>query len=277
MSISPEVKLRFDRICSEEMLECKKVQNSIGTYKEKRLHIALKRFVCDDPLCYEIKVSAEKEAFNKPCDNGDGEQKKKRRITSYVADVKCGDQIYEIQTGSLYPLKDKLAFYLERTENTVTIVHPLAAIKWVSWIDPESGSISKRHKSPKKEDVRAIARDLYALSDLLGHPRLKIVLPMLEIEEYRNLDGWGQGGKRGSTRYERFPLRLIDCVTLSSKRDYDDNFLPISLPHQFTAAEYAKASGIKGIATYSALSALCTLGSLQKSGKLGRSCIYERI
>ncbi len=275
MSVPTEIKLRFDRICSEEMLECKKAQNSIGTYKEKRLHIALKRFVCDDPLCYEIKVSAEKETFNAPCDIENGE--KKRRSASYVADVKCDDQIYEIQTGSLYPLKDKLAFYLERTENNVTVVHPLASIKWVSWIDPESGSISKRHKSPKKEDVRAIARDLYALSDLLGHPRLKIVLPMIEVEEYRNLDGWGRDGKRGSTRYERFPLRLIDCVTLSSKQDYNNFFLPASLPQSFTAAEYAKASGIKGISTYSALAALCALGSLQKSGKLGRSYIYERV
>lgn len=275
MSAPLEAKLRFDRICSEEMLECKKVQNSIGTYKEKRLHIALKRFCCDDPLCYEVKVEPE----NKPRDIGEKEEgaKHKRRRGSYIADIKCDGHIYEIQTASLYPLKDKIAFYLQHTENYVTVVHPLASVKWVSWIDPESGSISKRHKSPKKEDVRAIARDLYSLAELLGHPRLEIVLPMIEVEEYRNLDGWGNSGKRGSTRYERFPLHLIDLVTLSSKQDYEDCFLPKSLPDRFTAAEYAKASGIRGIATYSALSALCTLGSLRKGEKVGKSYVYERV
>lgn len=276
MSISPDVKLHFDRICSEELLECKKSQDSIGTYKEKRLHIALKRFMCEDPSYYEVKVTAEENPSPELCRKNEVANQKHRRI-SYVADIKRDGHIYEIQTGSLYPLKNKLVFYLHHTENYVTVVHPLASVKWVSWIDPKSGSISKRHRSPKKEDVRAIAGDLYAISDLLGHPRLEIVLPMIEIEEYRNLDGWGNGGKRGSTRYERFPLHLIDLVTLSSKQDYENCFLPKSLPDRFTAAEYAKASGIRGIATYSALSALCTLGSLNKGEKVGKSYVYERI
>lgn len=270
MSVTPDIKLRFDRICSEEITECKKSADSIGTYKEKRLHIALKRFACDDRTCYEKRIYA-KNAVQDPDASANG------RSQSYIADVLVGNDIYEIQTGSLYPLKNKLEFYLSKTDHSITVIHPLAAVKWLSWIDTESGDITKRRKSPVSEDVRSIARDLYALSAYIGNPRLSIVLPMIELEEFRNLNGWDSSKKRGSTRYDRFPVKMIDCVTLNTPDDYREYFLPSGLPDSFTAAQYSKNSGIRGIAVYSALSALCALGILEKGERSGRSYLYKRL
>lgn len=270
MSVTPDIKLRFDRICSEEITECKKSADSIGTYKEKRLHIALKRFACDDRTCYEKRIY-EKNAVQDPDASANG------RSQSYIADVLVGNDIYEIQTGSLYPLKNKLEFYLNKTDHSITVIHPLAAVKWLSWIDPESGDITKRRKSPVSEDVRSIARDLYALSACIGNPRLSIVLPMIELEEFRNLNGWDSSRKRGSTRYDRFPVKMIDCVTINTPDDYREYFLPNGLPDSFTAAQYSKNSGIRGIAAYSALSALCVLGILEKCERSGRSYLYKKL
>lgn len=33
----------------------------------------------------------------------------------------------------------------------VTIVYPIPHVKWLSWIDEESGEMSPKRKSPKKE------------------------------------------------------------------------------------------------------------------------------
>ncbi|MBR2370842.1 MAG: hypothetical protein IKA82_02355 [Clostridia bacterium] len=259
------MKLRFARICSEELVQYSKVDDGIGTYAEKRLHVTLKRFVCDDPECYEIKVNGEP-----------SESQGRRGRRGFVADVLTGNTVYEIQTASLYPLKSKIEFLLERTELELVVVHPLIEIKWVAWIDPGSGVVSKRHRSPKKENVFSIARDLYAMIPFIRNERFRIMLPVIEAEEYRMLDGWGRGGKLGSSRVERYPLSLIDVIELNTSEDYLKYYLPPDLPESFTASEYSRLIGSKGIAPYSLLSVLCELGTVEKGEKVGRSFIYRK-
>ena len=90
-------KIRFERLCHEELLRTKE-RDGIGLLAEKRLHSVLKRFVCDDFSCHEQKVPAQDE--------------KKRR---FVADVRTKDgHIFEIQTGKIYPLRQKITFYMEQ-------------------------------------------------------------------------------------------------------------------------------------------------------------------
>ena len=270
MSAPEHLRLRFGRICAEELSRFSKIDDGIGTYSEKRLHVALKRFISDDPDCYEKKIIAEEDGTPVQADS------KKRGRRSCIADVLYGDTVYEIQTASLYPLKSKLEFLLNRTNHPVVIVHPLIAVKWVSWIDPASGEVSKRHRSPKKGNILSMARDLYAIKSFLGHERLRLLLPVIEAEEYRMLDGWGNGGKRGSSRFERYPISLIDIVELSSSDDYIEAFLPEHIPVSFTASEYARAMKIRGMAPYSLLSVLCELGAVRKGEKVGRSFIYHK-
>lgn len=266
MSIPEHLKLRFARICSEELVWYSKVEDGIGTYSEKRLHVALKRFVCDDPECYEIKVKGELP-----------EIQGRRGRRGFVADVLTGNTVYEIQTASLYPLKSKIGFLLERTELDLVVVHPLIAVKWVAWIDPTNGEVSKRHRSPKKENVMSIARDLYSMIPFIRNERFRIMLPVIEAEEYRMLDGWDRGRKRGSSRFERYPLSLIDIIELNSPKDYLEHYMPQELPDEFTAADYSRLTGAKGIAPYSLLSVLCELGAVEKGERSGRSFIYRKL
>ena len=158
------------------------------------------------------------------------------------------------------------------------IVHPIAHIKWLRWMDTETGELTERHRSPKKGSVKDIARELYWLLPYLAEQRLTLCLPLLEIEETRLLDGWGNGGKRGSSRYDRFALALCDEIVLSSPEDYAAAFLPPPdrLPSPFTAAGYAKASGLRGKAVYSMLRMLTDLGFLVPAEKRGRAATWER-
>ena len=242
----------------------------IGTLREKRLHAAVKLYLCLDETCHERPV-----ADLWPSE--DGTPVKTRRM---VADILNDGHIMEVQTGGFFPLKPKIEWYLTHTPCRVTVVHPIPAVKYLSWINPEDGTVISRHKSPKRGRVRDVAKELYWLSDFIGNPRVSVRLLLLELEEYRMADGWSRDGKRGSNRYERFPTALLGDVTLTTPADYAAYFLPTALSAPdaegnyppFTAAAYAKASGIRGRATYSLIHLLEKLGLVQEcEEKVGRA------
>ena len=246
----------------------------IGTLREKRLHAAVKFYLCPDETCHERPV-----ADLWPTE--DGSPAKTRRM---VADILTDGHIMEVQTGGFFPLKPKIEWYLTHTPCRVTVVHPIPAVKYLSWINPEDGAVISRHKSPKRGRVRDVAKELYWLSDFIGDPRLSVRILLLELEEYRLADGWSRDKKRGSNRYERFPTALLGDVTLSSPADYAAYLLPpaFSSPDAegnlpiFTAAAYAKATGIRGKATYSTIHLLERLGLIRETEEpVGRSRGYR--
>ena len=96
----------------------------------------------------------------------------------------------------------------------------IPAVKWITWIDPETGELGKRSRSPKKGSFYSAFRELYKISSYLDHPNLSIKLILLDMEEYRLQDGWGRDGKRGSHRYDRVPTRLVDETVINEPRDY---------------------------------------------------------
>ncbi len=247
----------------------------IGTLREKRLHAAIKTYICPDPTCHERPVGDLL---------ADGESNATAR--RMVADILTDGGIREVQTGGFYPLREKIAWYLAHTAGEVTVVHPIPAVRHLSWIDPASGDILSRRRSPKRGRVRDVAKELYWLSDFIGNPRFAVRLLLIELEEYRMADGWSRDGKRGSSRYERFPIALCGDVTLRTPADYAAYFLPAALrtpaedgiPSPFTAADYARASGIRGKATYSMLGILTSLGQLEAcEEKRGRSRLWRAL
>lgn len=237
--------------------------SGIGTYKEKSLHLVMKFFVCDDWSCHEIKIFPET-----PDKSG-------ARESFYIADVLSDCDIYEIQTGSLYPLEGKLKFYLEETSYNITVVCPLAARKWISWIDPHTSEIEKRNRSPKKEDGLDLLPKLFWLLPHLNNRRLTVHAPLLSIEEFRLKNGWGRQGKRGSECFERIPTELLGVLELSLPADYI-KLLPPALPLAFTAKEFGIASRLKGRRLYDALKVLCEVGLIAPVGKSGRAMLYAK-
>lgn len=269
---------RFALLCEQELLSDRPAAGTgIGTYKEKRLHAILKDFYCPDGAHKEVKLTDE---YLTGKHTALTDAATRRAADRYVADVMTDDgEIIEIQTGGFYPLIKKLHFYLCATDCRVTVVHPIAQTKWLRWMDEQTGELTERRRSPKRGRVRDIAKELYWLAPYLAEPRFQLCIPLIEVEETRLLNGWGNGGKRGSTRYDRFPLALCDEVMLCSPADYAAIFLPSedALPHPFTAAQYARTTGIRGKATYSVLNILCDLGYLAPAEKRGRAQTWRRV
>ena len=261
-------KARFSRIASEHMLRSPIAADpdgsSIGTLNEKILHAVLKDYMTEQSARQEVRLDDRIITARYPIKD---DKIIKRDADRYIADILTDDnEIIEIQTGSFYPLAKKIDFYLRMTDCRVTVVHPIAACKWLRYLDGQSGEISARRRSPKKATVRDIAGELYWLSPYLAEPRFSLQLELLEVEEIRVTGVKKYRGRHRSERYDCIPLSLLDEVVLACPEDYATHFLPdeMALPSPFNAKSFSKACGIRGKAVYGILGILCDLGYLRQ-------------
>lgn len=255
-------RLRFARICREIAAE-ELCGEGIGTLSEKRLHKTLKRYFCEDESCHEVRIKPDGSVSERGASGKGG----------YIADIFREGEIIEIQTGSFFALKAKLRFYLDNTDYKITVVHPIAAVKYLSWIDPEDGSVKSRRRSPKKGTASDALPELYWLSDMLDEPRLRFCFPLLDVDEFRLLDGWSRDKKRGSNRFEMIPNELVDEVRVD--RESVRSLIPESLPAEFTRAQLSSVMKIKGRKLQNTISLLCKTGTAEKGAKKGRSYVYK--
>lgn len=245
---------RFARLCEEVAQKQRQETSScgIGTLAEKRLHAIIKRYLCEDTDRHEVGVLD----------------------TRYISDVRIGNEVFEVQTGAFYPMRKKIAYYLEHTDCIVTIVHPIPVNKFVCWVDPQTQEIGKRKKSPKHTRAEALLPELYCLLPYLQHPRLHVQLLMLEVQDFRLLNGRSRDRKKGSTRYERIPTALLGEILFSTPEDFRC-FLSPSLPPVFTVKDFSNTSGIRGRDAYSAVRVLEALGLICQAPPIGRAMAFS--
>lgn len=227
------------------------VSDGIGTLGEKTLHAVCKLYMEPDPAYHEIK-------------SGD-----------FVADIAREGQITEIQTRSFSRLREKLRYYLD-SGYVVNVVYPVPAVRWVCWLDPKDGSVSERRKSSRKGNLYSLIEELYTLRQIANHPNLDFTVLLLEVQDYRALAPKGKDRKRGSTRYERIPIALIDRITTGASDGFAA-LVPGDLPETFTAADFAKISGANPTQASMTLSFLTQMGVTERVGKSGRAYLYRRI
>lgn len=220
----------------------------IGTLGEKQLHAALKHHYSTPGSLQEVPLEG------------------------YIADVVSDQGIIEIQTRGLSRLRKKLEKFLSRAP--VTVVYPIPRHKWLCWIDPTTGGVSRR-KSPKTGTPYHAFPELYGLKPLLPHPGLRIRLVLLDLEEYRLLDGRGKDKKKGSTKGDRVPLSLVQEICLDSPADYAQ-LIPEALPPTFTSKDYAAAARIPLRTGQTALNVLRAVGAVEQVGKQGAFFLYQR-
>lgn len=240
--------IRFQKAYDEVMTKHRE-RCGIGTLSEKTLHAILKNYFEPDKSRHEVKIG------------------------TYIADIATENGITEIQTRSFDRLRGKLSEFLEQTE--VTVVYPIARTKYLRWINPETGEMTEKRKSPKTGRFCDAFGELYKIKPLLTHPRLHICLMLIDMTEYRNLNGWSKDKKKGSSRFERIPDFLADELTIHSVADYS-LLIPQSLSENFTAKEYAKAAHITVKIAQKGLNILKYVGAVSHSGNRGREFEYSR-
>ncbi len=230
--------------------ESEKKQKGIGTLGEKTLHSVLKNYYEPFHENHEIKVGG------------------------YVADIVGENGIIEIQTRQFNKLLKKLNAFLEVCD--VTVVYPIPQVKWLCWINEETGEVTKKRKSPKNGVPYEIFFELYKIKCLLKNPRLKFCICMLEVEEYRYLNGWSSDKKRGSSRCDRIPTNIFEEIYIEGTSGYR-KLLPPNLPENFTSKDFAKFSRLSVSCSQTALNILHYLEIVNRIGKKGNAYIYQTV
>lgn len=231
----------------ERIIGIERERHGIGTLAEKTVHAILKKYYAPDEDMHEIPIE------------------------SYVADIYTGSAIIEIQTGQFNRMREKLTAFLQ--EYPVTIVYPIPREKWLIWIDKESGELSKPHKSPAKGNAYMAFKELYKIKKFLKEPNLHLKLVMLDIEEYRLLNGWSKDKKKGSCRYDRVPSRLVEEISVDEPKDYMQ-FIPYELEEPFTSQQFAKVAHIRKPLAQTVLNILTHMECVERIGKEGNSYLY---
>jgi hypothetical protein len=238
----------FQKAC-DKIINIEREKNGIGTLSEKTIHAVLKYYFEPDDSKHEVK-------------NG-----------IFVADIFSERGIIEIQTRNFNLLRKKLKTFLEL--GSVTVAYPIPYIKWLKWIDESTGEVTNLRKSPKKGTPYMALFEFYKIKEFLTHPNLKFSILLINMEEYRLLNGWSKDKKKGSTRFDRIPLELVEEISIQSMKDYDQ-LIPDTLQEGFTSKDYKKSTGLSLASAQRGLNVLSYVGAVKRIGKNGNSYIYER-
>ena len=220
----------------------------IGTLSEKTLHAVLKLYYEPDEDKHEVAMSG------------------------YYADVYNDKGIIEIQTRQLNKLRDKLSVFLQ--DYHVTVVYPLPFNKWLSWVNPDNGEVQGRRKSPRHFTEYDAFYELYKIKSYLKNPNLSINLVLMDMEEYKLLNGWSYDKKRGSTRYDRVPVGIRRIVKFDRIEDYMQ-LVPADLKEDFTVKDFAMAVGVSVEASRYTLNILNYLEIVKRTGRVKNGYVYN--
>lgn len=232
----------------EKVIGADRRRIGVGTLSEKTLHAILKNYYEPDEDRQEIPIDR------------------------YVADIFTGQEIIEIQTAQFNRMRDKMDAFLP--QYPVTIVYPIAKEKWLYWIDEETGEISEKRKSPKKGNEYAGFPELYKIKRYLKNPNLKIKFVLLDMEEYKILNGWGKQKKNNASKFDRIPICIREEFLIERKEDYMQ-FIPYDLKEQFTSRDFSKAAHIPQKLATVVLNILDYMEVVERIGREGNAYLYQ--
>jgi hypothetical protein len=232
----------------EKVIGADRKRLGIGTLSEKTLHAILKHYYEPDEDCQEIPIGR------------------------YYADIYRDGKITEIQTAQFNRMRDKLEAFLPEYETT--IVYPISYIKWLHWVDEETGEVKERRKVAKKGRVYDVFPELYKIKQYLKHPNLRLHILMMEMEEYKLLNGWGPQKKNHASKYDRIPVQICQEVILEKKEDYMQ-LVPYDLEEEFTSLEFAKVAHINRNLATVVLNILDHMEVVERMGKRKNAYLYR--
>lgn len=241
-------KLKFDNLIRDYAIYGKPEQG-IGTYSEKSLHYILKNFFEEDNDCHEVSYKG------------------------FVADVKNGTAITEIQSTTLRGLNSKLDAFLE--DSSVRLVFPIIRKRRIVWIDPVTGGVKRSTRSVTGDNIYSLASELLYIVEYLRDPSLTVTLVTLEADDYRMLDGWGKDKKKSATKVDLVPTAILDMKDMIFPDDLSE-LIPAELGDVFLRQDFAKYTHLRGRTLWAVLKVLEEMRVIYRVENDGRRHRYCR-
>jgi hypothetical protein len=221
----------------------------IGTLRERSLHAHLKRLYTQPGDCVEEKVGG------------------------YWVDIRRGEDVIEIQTGSFGSMKRKLTQLL--SERAVRIVHPVAVEKWITKIAADGETFLSRRKSPKRGSCYDLFDELVSFPQFFLNPRFSVEVVLVKEEEMRCEDGLGSWRRKGTSIKDHVLLEVAGREVFRTGKDFL-RLLPEGWTGPSTNKELAKALKQPYFRIARMTYCLSRMEALRLNGKQGRSLLYSR-
>jgi len=194
------------------------------------------------------------------------------KLGRYRIDVVNGKRLVEIQRSGLSSIRRKIKTLCEEGY-LVDVVKPVVTRKKIVKLSRKNGRVSDSRWSPKRCDILAFFDELLYFTDVFPHPNLKMIVPLITVEEVRYP---GQGRKRWRRKgnflvKDRKILELQDSYEFATVRHLQ-KLLP-KLPKQWDTSELAKALSIRRHEAQKIAYVLRKTGTAKETGKRGNAIL----
>jgi hypothetical protein len=189
-------------------------------------------------------------------------------------DAVRGDELVEIQHGSLAAIRDKIRTLL--ADHCVRVVKPIVASKRLVKRSRHQGPIVERRLSPKRQTLLALFDGLIYFTKVFPHPRLTLEAVLVEVEEWR-YPGHGRRRRWRASDHvveDQKLCAVIESCRLTSAADLQ-TLLDCKLPDEFHTADLASALGVPRHFAQRIAYCLRETGAARAVGKHGNAHIYE--
>ncbi len=196
------------------------------------------------------------------------------RLGRFRIDAVVGDELVEVQHGSLSAIRDKIAKLLKK--HPVRVVKPLVVKKTLVKRECENGPVVERRQSPKRGQIWDLFQELVYFTRVFPHPRLTLEVPLVEIEEWR-FPGHGRRRRWRVNDFQVEDQKLIAVLGEHHFRTAADlaALLPSGMPRPFHTGDLSQAAAIHRSIACRVTYCLRNMGAVKQAGKRGNALLYE--
>lgn len=194
----------------------------------------------------------------------------------YRIDAIRGDELIEIQHGSLAAIRDKIRKLLAK--HKVRIVKPIVANKLLVKLDGRGGAELSRRRSPKRGTLLDVFDELVYFTRVFPHERLTLEVVLVDVEE-RRYPGRGKRRRRRSSERDfqiedQRLLQIVASQTFATTADLK-RLLPKRMPRQFHTAHLAERLKTPRFTAQRIAYCLRQMGAVEIVGKEGNAILYS--
>jgi len=191
----------------------------------------------------------------------------------YRIDVVRGQELVEIQHGSLAAIRDKVRTLAQKHD--VLVVKPVVARKTIVRLTDEGAEASRR-ASPKRGTLLSVFEELVYFTRAFPQARLTLELRLVEIEELR-VPGHGRRRRWRENDHIVLDQRLVSCGEPRQLRTAADllSLLPGPVPETFHTGQLATLADIPRHFAQKIAYCLRQMGAIDTIGKQGNALMYR--
>ena len=197
-------------------------------------------------------------------------------LDGYRIDVVSGDELVEIQHGSLAAIRDKVKRLL--VKHRVRVVKPIVVRKHLIKQDAPGGRVIDRRMSPKRGSILDLFDELIYFTRVFPHRNLALEVPLVEIEEWR-YPGHGRRRRHRASDHQIEDQKLLTIGHIHCFHTAVDliGLIPRKLPSPFHTLHLAGVLNVERRFAQRIAYCFRQMGATRELGKQGNTRLYELV